>query len=349
MYKSDGGQYRIGETYHYGIVSEKLFLTEDDYTFGDNITLQFYAGTNGNWSGQGMIFKVKIHNASGTKLAEYDKQVASAKIPIEVNIQISAVMWEVNTSSKSIPGQGTVSSSTLDAVGYNGFYIQVIYYQKSQNTAFGGSGRPTGIRLSEMRLVKGATLNGLSTPSMAIGQVSMTNGYSYDNNRFQLEVGGDLIPREDNEFNLGYNGGTLDLNRRWKTVYAGTSTISTSEKREKTEIETSSLGLEFINDLIPVSYRWVSGSRTHWGMTAQSVSSSLSNFGLTTTKFGGLTTSSLDPTGNKPLSEIGYGNWGLRYEEFISPMIKAIQELSTEVNRLNVIMLCMCTCGIIVN
>jgi len=68
-----------------------------------------------------------------------------------------------------------------------------------------------------------------------------------------------------------------------------------------------------------ISYK--TGSRTHYGLIAQELSSSLSGFGKTTLDFAGITTGSL---------------MGLRYTELISPMIKAIQELSDEVNQLKI-------------
>ena len=60
------------------------------------------------------------------------------------------------------------------------------------------------------------------------------------------------------------------------------------------------------------------------------VSSSLSIVGKTSTDLG-LITGSQDPT-EYPIETRG-GTWGLRYGEFISPMIK-IQELSAEVKQL---------------
>ena len=63
-------------------------------------------------------------------------------------------------------------------------------------------------------------------------------------------------------------------------------------------------------------------SRTHYGLVAQEVETALTNAGLTTTDFAGF------------IYEDKRDTYGLRYTEFIAPMIKAIQELSAKVTQL---------------
>ena len=140
---------------------------------------------------------------------------------------------------------------------------------------------------------------------------------------------GNLKPFTDNLYDIG------DTNYRFDDIYATNATIQTSDESIKSNISDSDLGLSFVNALRPVSYRfnnvpaevddsgsilsYKTGSRTHYGLVAQEVSSSLGTLGKTTSDFAGVTTGSL---------------MGLRYGELISPMIKAIQELSDEVNQL---------------
>ena len=122
-------------------------------------------------------------------------------------------------------------------------------------------------------------------------------------------------------------------NKFWKTIYSNTGTISTSDLRLKTDILDSSLGLNFINDLRPVSYKFIEGSvtpegdsiagtRTHWGLISQEVKQALENSGV---DFGGWVL--IDKS--NPESE-----QALRYEEFIAPLIKAVQELTARVKTL---------------
>lgn len=146
-------------------------------------------------------------------------------------------------------------------------------------------------------------------------------------------VNSNWYPRFDNSVSLGQpidtpNGVTTQ--RFWKTVYSNTGTINTSDSRLKTNIQDSTLGLNFINSLRPVSYKFIEGSktedgvsipgeRTHWGLVAQEVQSVIEEAGV---DFGGWVL--LDKT--NPESE-----QALRYEEFIAPLIKAVQELTARV------------------
>lgn len=70
-----------------------------------------------------------------------------------------------------------------------------------------------------------------------------------------LGVAGVIGPRNDNTYSLGTSG------QRFSTVYAATGTINTSDARAKTEIRSSELGLDFINALEAVSFRFKSGGQ----------------------------------------------------------------------------------------
>jgi hypothetical protein len=108
--------------------------------------------------------------------------------------------------------------------------------------------------------------------------------------------------------------------------------LNGSDERIKKDIQNSDLGLEFINNLRPVKYKFknrqnvisfdengnetitpTEGVRYHYGLIAQEVKSIL---------------------GDKDFAGYVYddktdSHW-LRYEEFISPIIKSIQVLSEE-------------------
>ena len=167
-------------------------------------------------------------------------------------------------------------------------------------------------------------------------------------------------PQSDNAYYLGTSG------RRWDAIYAhDTSVNSSSDERLKKEITDSNLGLSFINRLRPVSYKWKkNGVRPHYGLIAQEVSSSLAEEGIHTDNFGGyvsddiytkvfqkpdpedtskivdvtkdFTKSELSKDGITDLSDYTFvsSSLGLRYGEFISPLMKAVQELSAEVTSL---------------
>ena len=145
--------------------------------------------------------------------------------------------------------------------------------------------------------------------------------------------GGAFAPHQDNADDLG---GTSN---RWDDVRATNTNIQSSDRTEKNTINPTDLGLDFINKLVPVSYKWNKtkngvGKRTHYGLIAQDVETTLKDIGKTGVDFAGFCY-------DKPLEDAD-GNtienpkeyYGLRYGEFMAPMIKAIQELSTEVNNL---------------
>jgi hypothetical protein len=175
-----------------------------------------------------------------------------------------------------------------------------------------------------------------------------------------------FLPGSDNYWTIGKSG------QKWKQIWSNTGTIQTSDATQKLEIEQSQLGLDFINRLQPVSYKFISGSaitekiedyiktvkepaiitpdgtiikeevieyikneqipnvtwtpgiRKHHGLVAQHVKTILDDMGLSTNDFAGYIEGDLE----------NHSDLGLRYEEFMAPMIKAIQELASKVDRL---------------
>lgn len=191
--------------------------------------------------------------------------------------------------------------------------------------------------------------------------VDQSPGTTY--NAMTLDYQGNTVtrhhkPMSDNTYDIGSSS------TRWDDVYATNSTIQTSDKTKKRDIKTSSLGLDFINRLEPVSYKWkdytkkelVKGelvnktkthTRTHYGLIAQQVKKVLDDVGLNTVDFAGFirddqVVNDYDkPRKDKPEDtdlDLDWNEWetkeetnfGLRYTEFISPMLKAIQELSEQ-------------------
>ena len=119
---------------------------------------------------------------------------------------------------------------------------------------------------------------------------------------------------------------------KWNQVWAQDGVIQTSDANEKNTIQNSDLGLNFIQSLTPRSFKFNYGSnsftedheliknpgvRTHYGLIAQEVETALNG-----KDFAGL------------IKDVETGGYGLRYDEFISPLIKAVQELSAKVDSL---------------
>ena len=134
----------------------------------------------------------------------------------------------------------------------------------------------------------------------------------------------DFRPTHTNSVDLG----TSSI--RWKQLYTNNS-VNTSDKNLKNTILDSDLGLSFINKLRPVSYKWNQkeeeslDTKTHYGLIAQEIETALTSEGKSLTDFAGV----FKPDDYK---EDGTGGaMGISLGEIISPLIKAVQELSAKV------------------
>lgn len=149
--------------------------------------------------------------------------------------------------------------------------------------------------------------------------------------------GDQLYPHVNGATRLGTSG------NRWSQIWCTQGAINGSDARLKTEITPSDLGLEFVNKLNPVSYKWIDGGyypidetdpeqiaqkhglpkpgiRKHYGLIAQELKQALDDVGAE--DFGGYVIDDMED----PDSLLS-----MRYEECISPIIKAIQELSAKI------------------
>jgi len=126
----------------------------------------------------------------------------------------------------------------------------------------------------------------------------------------------------------GFSMGTTAARwkKGWFTDIDSTNAVNVSSDRNlKENIQPTSLGLDFINDLNPISYNWKqeTDDTTHYGIIAQDVVETLNKYSINSlNNFGGITY-------NKTT-----GMYGARYTEFIPILIKAIQELSIEIKEL---------------
>lgn len=196
----------------------------------------------------------------------------------------------------------------------------------------------------------------MQTPSDSFRLVGATNGANIllhpNNADVQIDgthvvINGQLQPSTDN----AYSFGTASL--RWSQIYAANATISTSDKNAKTDIVDldGTLGLALINKLRPVSFKYkirenkvtettipatydesgklltdastketvtaLPGIRTHLGLIAQEVKAAIGDEDIAVfTK------------------DQETGLCGLRYEELIASLIKAIQELNLEIENI---------------
>jgi len=215
-------------------------------------------------------------------------------------------------------------------------YLGSIGFQGSDGTEFvsGASieafvdGTP-GANDMPTRLIFATTADGASSPT----------------ERLRIQESGDLrianattfYPSVDNAISIGVNI------LRFSAVFAANGTIQTSDEREKTEVAEAILGSDFVKSLRPVSYKWIEGGkrdtgerdesnnyiyesvpgqRTHWGFIAQEVKEAVDAAGV---DFGGWVLTDKDDPGSQQ---------ALRYDQFIAPLTKALQEALAKIETL---------------
>jgi len=147
-------------------------------------------------------------------------------------------------------------------------------------------------------------------------------GLGFFSNNTVRPLGNDGTSNDD-EVDMGH---TIN---RFDNIRATNGTIQTSDKNEKNTIVDSDLGLDFVNRLSPKSYKFNNKTRTHYGLIAQDVETVLGDVKKDATQFAGFCKD--DISEKQDGSEYKYG---LRYHEFISPMIQAIKDLKEEVDTL---------------
>ena len=143
---------------------------------------------------------------------------------------------------------------------------------------------------------------------------------------------GTILPIADETYNLG------SAALAWNTIYYQTAT-DVSDKTLKTDIADGDLGLDFIDSLRPVKFRWRVGGgvdtgekdadgqpvmtprpgvRFHYGLVADEVKAAMGE-----RDFGGY------------VEDAESGRKGLRYSQIVSVLIKAMQELHGQVKELS--------------
>jgi hypothetical protein len=213
------------------------------------------------------------------------------------------------------------------------------------------SGTSSDVQLN-FTIPRGA--DGVAGPTGATGPAGQNANIDPLDNRISLNlalssaygVNSNWYPSSNNFFDLGQEVDTfsgITNAKNWKrgffqgSIHAA-SLITPSDLNLKTNIEYSDLGLNFINSLNPVKYKYivgdtvttfdpegnqietpVAGTRTHYGLIAQEVKAAVDGSGVE--DFGGWILKEDE-------------SQALRYEQFIAPLIKAVQELSTRVAQL---------------
>lgn len=236
----------------------------------------------------------------------------------------------------------TFRNSDINAVGVNGGVIPSI-----TNTY--NLGTPS---FAWSRVYIGDGTQG--APAYTFGSDTDTGMYRPGPNELIITVGGGAASYD---FTTAYlaplSNGTLSSGaaaQRWSVVYAATGTINTSDETTKSEITETPLGLDFVLALKPIRWKFNDGARMHDGLGAEQVREALDAVGVEDAALY------IDPAigakaAGKPKKKDFEDNeayktaletWkadaeapkGLRYSEFIGPLVKAIQEQQEQIEEL---------------
>lgn len=233
----------------------------------------------------------------------------------------------VETATSGTPGSSLVAIgwSALGAAKKNAGNTTAVGEQAGMSSE-GAYNTFIGSR-SGFNLVNGANNTMLGYNS---GRASLA-GSALDNVDYVTTVGSGAGATGSNQVQLG---GSAD------TTYVYGTVQNRSDARDKADVRDTVLGLDFINELRPVDYRWdlrddyfeedEDGNRTpiekdgskkraryHHGLIAQELPDG----------FGGVQDHSIN--GGSDILSVGY-------DELIAPLIKAVQELSAQVASLKV-------------
>lgn len=217
------------------------------------------------------------------------------------------------------------SGGNVDKIGVSSTNV-ILYGGTSGSEAAQLTVTASGITGNMAQGVPAITFAG--QPNYGLGTNPTGDVFLFANSNSIQFAGTTLTPNPDAAISLGAGGA------RYTTVYATNGTINTSDEREKTDFHDIELGLDFVNALKPKTYRWIEGGkkreedgsltsvpgvRRHAGLIAQQVKEELVARGIDIALW--TSDDKDDPEARQ----------GLRYEQMIPILVKAVQELSARV------------------
>lgn len=137
----------------------------------------------------------------------------------------------------------------------------------------------------------------------------------------------------DGGANLGTSTG------RWRDVWAVDTTINSSDEDLKDEMnESPVLGMNLVEALPAMSFKWKTGSRRHYGWSAQKLRSKLDALGVSTADFAGFVDPSINPDDPEGYQErVAKGDppgLAIRPGELTAVLWTAVRELNERVKEL---------------
>tara|TARA_R110000765_G_scaffold197458_2_gene303176 strand:+ start:1175 stop:2572 length:1398 start_codon:yes stop_codon:yes gene_type:complete len=223
------------------------------------------------------------------------------------DLTISASGGDISFSNENLATTGTLASGNLTVTG-----SMSASTTGSIGTTFKVSGNGA-INVNQESIHIGSDTGascGIWRPA------SLTLGFTCNDEDVLRIDSTAIFPGDDDAYDIGKSS------LKWDDIYATNSTIQTSDSRLKESVADSSLGLSFLNDLRPVQYKFKDKTRRHYGLIAQELKQVLIDNSISTADFAPY------------IYDEATDKYGIRYGEFTSILIKAVQELSKEVEEL---------------
>ena len=294
-------------------------------------------------------------NGDGTQFLLYDASESRLQVDATTDFVVDNELYVGRTSNYAILGDAHIDNK-LEVGKTNTGYANLTLYSDVNNvasdlllkpnyigTAIDGAyiystyGDNGSYRNNAEFLVNLPVVDGVFGDYTALGSQTVIR-VDYGGRHYSRS----LLPIDDDQYELGHSGGV------WNEIFCSNTTINTSDRRRKKDINYDMLGLEFLEKLKPCSYKWKNGIRTHHGMIAQDVKEVLKEyyeFDGERCEFAGYIYEKTEASENTKWNE-ETKSWdkvyteekdyyGLRLGEFISPIIKGVQELSQREKNLN--------------
>lgn len=329
-------------TYRQSGTTLTLTITGHTLAVGDFVRVRLTTGDSMTFANDQVTAKVlTVPNANAFTIQHTDSRTADGEAIIYG--KETAAQQEQNEHNTVV---GAHSAQEMTTGGWNAFLGSNVGRDMSRATICTMAGYNAGLRLASGAR---ATLMGGSALVNATNNAASVTAIGAS--ALSLNVDGtNATTAWANSTGLGYDSrvsgaNQVQLGNSETTVYVHGTVQNRSDARDKADVRDTVLGLDFIEALRPVDFRWdmrddyierdeednvtvleKDGSkkrqRYHHGFIAQEVQQLIAETGQ---DFGGLQDHTV--TGGADVLSIGY-------DEVIAPLVKAIQELTARVREL---------------
>lgn len=292
--------------------------------FGPQEELEiYYSGTGTNIKTSMNNFNIESTNSTGTVNVYLSDSIGTTSFNVKDENGVD------RTSIKSSGNINTTATGPLVHIFKSGtnFKSEIQFQELATNPSheLAGSIMYDGDNSSNS-LVIGTIENGTG------GGLGYVKAISVLRNQNNTTFHGNPLPDNDNSRDIG------SPSLRWDDIYATNTTIQSSDSSLKKDIMEMNNNdcLDFINRLTPKSFKWLEGSRTHYGLIAQDFEKAITEHGLDSNNFAPFIKSPLvekviDDERSISFEPTGEFRLGIRYTELISFLIGSIKQLKTRI------------------